>query len=180
MENIKAVCSVSQRTLSGLNKQGEAVSCYRTDGCLCCQTQLMMYMVYSEIEIKRCNIELQRHQNRGLEWVWTGLYTILSLLLCKTSQPDKPFVLLQNLRASFQPMGGKGSPLAANKKAGNTMLFWLWTSSEAISALCLCCAAVLPMSPALPLSQPACHKTSCTGTCCTSPIVPAKCQWPGH
>lgn len=41
---------------------------------------------------------------------------MLSLLLSKKSQPGKPFVLLQNLKATFQPMGVKRSPLAANKK----------------------------------------------------------------
>lgn len=41
---------------------------------------------------------------------------MLSLLLSKESQPGKPFVLLQNLKATFQPMGVKRSPLAANKK----------------------------------------------------------------
>lgn len=88
----------------------------------------------------------------------TGLHTMLSLLLFKTSPPSKVFVLLQNQKASSQPsepMGGKGSPSAANKKAGSAMLFWLWTSPEAISAFCLCCVSVLHMSPALPFSQPA-------------------------
>lgn len=41
---------------------------------------------------------------------------MLSLLLCKKSQPGDPFVALLNLKATFQPMGAKGSLLAANKK----------------------------------------------------------------
>lgn len=80
---------------------------------------------------------------------------MLSLLLFETSPPRKLFVLLQNQKASSEPMGGNGSPLAANKKAGNTMLFRLRTSPEAISAFCLCCASALHMSLSLPLSRPA-------------------------
>lgn len=65
MEDIKAVFSASLWTLSGLNKQAEAVSCYRTDGCLRCQIQSMMYLVHSEMEIKRCNLDPQRHWKEG-------------------------------------------------------------------------------------------------------------------
>lgn len=97
---------------------------------------------------------------------------MLSLLLFKISQPGKPFVLLQNLKARFQPKGGRGSPLAASNKAGNTMLFWLWTSSEAISALCL-------SSPCLLLFLfPGLHSTNKVHRNWLH-IVSAKCQRPG-
>lgn len=44
--------------------------------------------------------------------------------------------------------------LATNEKAASTLLFCLWTSSEAISAPYLRCFPVLHMSPALPHSPP--------------------------
>lgn len=56
-------------------------------------------------------------ENEGLAWVWTGHFTRLSLLHSKRSQAGKPFILLQNLKATFQPMGVKRSTLAANKKS---------------------------------------------------------------
>lgn len=105
-----------------------------------------MYVIFSEAEIKSCNLD-------NCE-VWTAHLTMLSLLLCKKSQPGDPFVVLLNLKATFQPMGAKGSLLAANKKQETLCCSACELSSEAISALCLCCAAVLPMSPALPLSRP--------------------------
>ena len=61
MEDKKAVYSVFSADTVGLNKQAEAVSCYRTDGCLRWLIQPMMYVLRSEMQIKRCKLELQSH-----------------------------------------------------------------------------------------------------------------------
>lgn len=160
--------------------RAEAVSCDRTDGCLCWrQIQPMKYTVSSEMDIKRCNSELCRHYNGGKSGCEQDS---LQCSLCYSSRQvnqANPLFSCKTWKLAFNQWDVKGV-LAANRKAGNTMLFWLWTSSEAISALCLCCAAVLLMSPARPLSQPALHKQAAQETYCTSLTVSAKYQRPGR
>ena len=95
---------------------------------------------------------------------------MLSLLLFKTSQPSKPFVLLQNLKAIFQPMGGKGSPLAANKKkqetqccSGCELPHKLFQPSAFVVLLSFPCLLLLFLFLILPSI-----KKGCTGTWCIS------------
>lgn len=107
--------------------------------------------------------------------MWMGLYTMVSLLVFKTSQPGKLFVLLQNLKVIFQPMGGKRTPLAAYKKRWKhyerpQKLFQPSTFVVLLSSLCL----LLFLFPNLH----SINKLHRNVEYSLSLMVSTKCQWP--
>lgn len=112
---------------------------------------------------KRYNLELQRLQKGGHKWAWMGLCTMVTLLLFRTSEPGKVFVLLQSLKVICQPMGGKERTWQPVKRWKHHVALSVNFLSSYFSPVSLLCSSPPHISCAS--STPACsRKTSCAGT----------------